>query len=101
MLYPLDIVVNSQPTSLAPFADEEARRLVAVEADVAVGEVVDHEEAVLLGQADDLLEEAGIDDRRRRVVGVVQDQDLGPGEQALADPGDVGQERFGVAARRA
>ena len=88
--------MNSQPTSLAP-GRQEARRLVAVEADVAVGEVVDHDEAVLLGQVDDLLEERLLDDRGRRVVRVVEDQDLGPGVQALADPGDVGQERLRVA----
>ena len=64
--------------ALGPLDRQEARRLVAVEADVAVGEVVDHEEAVLLRQRDDLLEEGRLDDRGRRVVRVVQDQDLGP-----------------------
>ena len=50
-----------------------------------------------LRQRHDLLEERPVDDRGRRVVRVVEDQDLGPGEQALADPRDVGEERLRVA----
>ena len=42
---------------LGPLDRQEARRLIAVEADVAVGKVVDHEEAILLRQGDDLLKE--------------------------------------------
>ena len=83
--------------ALGPLHRQEARRLVAVEADVAVGEVVDHEEAVLLRQGDDLLEERLLHHGCRRVVRVVEHQDLGPGIQAFADPCDVGQKRVRLA----
>ncbi len=47
---------------------EEARRLVSVEGDIGVREVVDQHDLVFLGERDEALEEPDIDDRRGRVV---------------------------------
>ena len=89
--------MNSQPDVLGARDRQEARGLVAVEADVAVGEVVDDEEAVLLGQRDDLLEERRLDDRGRRVVRVVEDQDLGPGKRLSQTRATLARNACGVA----
>ena len=64
---------------------QEARRLVAVEADVAVGEIVDDHEAEPLGQGDHVHEEIALDHRRRRVVREVEDEHLRPRVQMLGD----------------
>ena len=77
--------------ALGPFDRQETRRLISVEADVAIGEVVNHEEAVLLGKGDDLFKKRPVHDGRRRVVRIVDDQDLGPGVKTLASPSDVRQ----------
>ena len=52
---------NSIATSLRAGHLEDARRLVAVEADLGVGEVVEHHEVVLLRERDDPLEERAVD----------------------------------------
>ena len=55
---------------------QEARRLVAVEAEVGVGEVVHHQHVVLARELDDALEEGEVDDLGGRVVREVEDQQL-------------------------
>jgi len=67
---------------LRPGHREEGRRLVAVEREVGVREVVDHHQAVLARELHDLHEEVALDAHGRRVVRERQDQQLGlgPGE---------------------
>jgi hypothetical protein len=48
---------------------QEARRLVAIERQVRVSEVVDHQHACLAREPDDALEEWALDDGRGRIVG--------------------------------
>ena len=54
-------------------------RLVAVEGDVRVGEVVDDQDVMLLCQSDDFFEERQIHALRRRIAREVDDQELGLG----------------------
>ena len=77
---------------------QEARGLVAVEADVAVGEVVDDHEAELAGQGHHVDEEVALDDRGRGVVRKIQDQHLRPWVKVLGHGGDVGKEAVGLGA---
>ncbi len=55
---------------------QEARRLVAVEDEVGVGEVVHDQQLVLARELDDALEEGEVDDLGGRVVREVEDQQL-------------------------
>ena len=89
-------MVNSTPTSLGARRGQKARRLVAVEGHVGIGEVADHHEAVAAGQLHHLDEELRLDRHRRRIVRIVDDQQLRPGIQVLAGVGDVRQELFAV-----
>ncbi len=61
---------------------EDAGRLVAVEAEVGVGEVVDEMEAVLAGQLDEAREERQVDALRGRVRREVDDERLGARDHA-------------------
>ena len=56
---------------------ENTGRLVAVEAEVGVGEVVDEIEAVLMGERDEAREEGQLDGLRGRVRREVDDERLG------------------------
>ena len=66
--WPLVSVYNSTPTS-APPASSRLGGGVPVESEVGVGEVVDQEHLVLLGEADETLEEAELDAGGGGVVG--------------------------------
>ena len=57
---------------------------------------MDHKEMEPLRQRDHFLEEGLLDDGGRGVVRVVEDEDFGPGKEALADANHVGQERLRV-----
>ena len=70
---------------------QEAHRL-AVEHQGGVGGVVDDDQVVGLGEGDHVLEELGRGARAGRVVGVVDDQRLGPLEHVGGHAGQVGQE---------
>jgi hypothetical protein len=73
---------------------EDARRLVALEADFRVGEVVKHHQVVLPRERDDPLEEGTVHHRRRRIVRERQDQHLrlgpGAGDRLLEIGDEVG-----------
>ncbi len=56
---------------------EERWRLIAVEREIGVREVVDDHQTVLAGEVDDLHEEVAVHAHRRRVVREGEDQELG------------------------
>ena len=66
---------------LGPGDLQDRRRLVAVEGDVGIGEVVHEDDVVLTGEVDDALHPGQVDTRRGGVVGERQHDDarLGPG----------------------
>ena len=66
---------------LRPRRLQKARRLVAVEYQVGIGQVMHHQELVLFGEIDDLFEEVEVHHLRGRVVRKIDDQHfrLGPG----------------------
>ncbi len=66
--------------------------LVAVEADLGVGVVVDEEQVVLLGERDSLVEVLRRGRCRGGVVGVAQEHHLGLGEHICRNVVEVGQE---------
>jgi hypothetical protein len=63
-----------------------------VEADLGVGEVVDHHQVVLAGEADDALEEGSIHALGGRIVGEGEDQQLGSRPGAVERLLEVGDE---------
>ena len=71
---------------------QEARSHVAVVGEFGVGVVVDHGDVVLLGERHHPLEEVVLDHRAGGVVGIADEQDLGPPGVFLADRVQVGQE---------
>src|SRR5262249_7000758 len=72
---------------LGPRGTEEAGRPVAVETNVAISEVVQDHEAEFPCQGYHINEEVALDDRRARVMRVIEDEDLWPGVQMLSDDG--------------
>ena len=77
---------------LGPFRLEEARRPVAVEVQVRIGQVMDHDDIVLPGEIGDLLEEGKVHHRRRRVVREIDDEHLGPRPGVLVRLLHIGEE---------
>ena len=75
---------------------EKTRRLIAVEADVGVREVGDHEEAEPLGERDEFDVEVLIDRGARRIVRKVDDDELRLRMHHLAGAGEVLQVRLGI-----
>ena len=76
-------VYSSTATSSAPGHLEDRRRVVAVEAEVGVREVVDEQHLVLAGEVDHPLHEREVDARGRRVVRERQHDDLRPRPRVL------------------
>ena len=60
---------------------EKTRRLIAVECQIGIGQIVDDDEAMLLGRFDDALKKIQLDHLGRRVMRKADDQHLrlGPG----------------------
>ena len=58
---------------------QEAGGLIAVEEEVGIGEVVDHEQVVLAREIHHAVEELQVHDRSRRVMGKAQQQQLRSG----------------------
>ena len=71
---------------------KHAGRLVAVEGDVGVGEVVDEMEAVFAGQFDEAGEEGQFDALGGGVGGEVDDERLGAGDHAGDEVLKLGEE---------
>ena len=71
---------------------EDRGRLVPVEGEVGVGEVVDDEQTVLAGEGDDPLHEVELDRRRGRVVRKREDHDARPWTGARVRLLEVGEE---------
>jgi len=73
---------------------EEARRAVAVEADLTVALVVHHKNVVLPREGHDIGKEgvAIVDNGASRIVGVVDEEQLGTGEHVGGDRVEVGLE---------
>ena len=78
---------------------EEARRAVAVEAELGVGVVVDDDQVVRARELDRALEVAGLDDGAGRVVRVVEEEQVRAREHVGRDRVELGQEALlGLAA---
>ncbi len=56
---------------------EKARRPIAVEHQIGIGQIVDHDDVVLLGERHNFFEELEVHNGRRRIVRKIDDQDLG------------------------
>src|SRR5690606_39110311 len=80
---------------------EEARRAVAVEADFPVREVVHDDEVVLAGELHHLDEEVVLDGVGRRVVRIVEEEDLRAGTERLAGRVDLAKGLLVIAGRDA
>ena len=88
----LDSEKNSSATSRAPGDLEDARRPITVEGQVAVGVVVRQQDAVAAADGHRALEVLQRRDRGRRVVGIVDEHQLGPPEHRLRDLLEIEQE---------
>jgi len=64
---------------------QDRRRHVAVEHDVRIGEIVDHPDAVLLGDRNHLLEEIQLHALRGRIAGKLSTSIFGFGQAFLMD----------------
>ena len=76
MLKLFDSEKNSMPTSMAPGALQQAGRLIAVEDEIGVSEVVHNDEPHAAGEVHHLGEKVEINARRRRIVRKVEHQDF-------------------------
>ena len=71
---------------------QETRGAVAVEAQVSIGEVMDHDDVVLLGECHDLFKKLQVHNRGGRIMRKVDDQDPGTRKCLAIDPHQVFEE---------
>ena len=90
---------NSTATSFAPGTSSTRGRLVAVEGEIGVGEVVDEVESVLPGQFDKPRQKRQVDALGCRVRREVDDERLGPRRHARNQVLKLREELFAVGDR--
>ncbi len=81
---------------LSARSTQEARRQVAIERDVGISKVANHHKAIFLGQFHDFDKERRINGDRRRIVRVIDNEQLRLGIQMLAGVSDVAQKFVAV-----
>ena len=71
---------------------QKTRRLVTVERDIRVGQIVNHNHIVLFGKCDDFLKELEIDYRSRGIVREIDDQNTRTRQGLAIDPQQIVEE---------
>src|SRR6185437_6729766 len=77
---------------------EKTRRSIAIEADIAISEVMDYHEAETPCQRDDFDEKVPLDHGCAGIVWIIQNKHLGPRIEVFGDRGDIGEKAIGMGA---